>query len=245
MRRWVNIFKSRLSTGQKESLKKRFRSLLSFVPYRQSLDFLAIKYGTDKRSHGYTRLYQNYFEPLRLRKLNILEIGVGGYQDPESGGASLKMWQDYFPVSMIYAVDVFDKRPLQDTRIQIFQGSQNDPGFLKRVVEQIGRLDIVIDDGSHESEHIITSFNTLFPLLAQRGIYVIEDLQTSYWPKFGGDPADLNNPATSMGMLKRLADGLNHGHIPDRAAEPFDANVMSVHFYRSIAFIFKGQNPST
>jgi hypothetical protein len=240
--RFVDHFKHRLTARQKESLKKRLRRLLSWVPAPPDLEFLALKYGTDKRSHGYTPLYQKYFEPIRLQKLNLLEIGVGGYRDPASGGASLKMWQDYFPNSMIYAVDVFDKSPLQDRRIKIFQGSQNDPGFLKTVAEQIGRLDIVIDDGSHESEHILTSFRALFPRLSESGIYVIEDLQTSYWPKFGGDSHDLNNPATSVGMLKRLIDGLHHGHVPDRAPEAFDTNIVSVHFYRSIAFIFKGKN---
>jgi demethylmacrocin O-methyltransferase len=75
----------------------------------------------------------------------------------------------------------------------------------------------MIDDGSHLNEHVITPFRTLFPLLAEDGIYVIEDTQTSYWPKFGGDSYNLNNANTIM-------------------------NFLSLHFYHNLVFIYKGRN---
>lgn len=184
------------------------------------------------------------FQKLRNRKLKILEIGVGGYDDPDAGGHSLRMWKHYFPTSSIYSVDIYDKSHLQEHRIKIFQGSQNDPVFLRNVVEQMGGLDIVIDDGSHINEHVITSFHTLFPLLAEGGIYAIEDIQTSYWPELGGDSYELNNPNTTMGFLKTLTDGLNYEEIARKDYRPtyLDQNIISLHFYHNLVFIYKGKN---
>ena len=54
-------------------------------------------------------------------------------------------------------------------------------------------LDIIIDDGSHINEHVIRTFQYLFPKLKPGGIYVVEDTQTSYRQDYGGDDKNLNN----------------------------------------------------
>lgn len=210
-----------------------------------NLTELATYHKTDKWGlHWYASHYEQHFRQLRKMNLNILEIGVGGYDDPTRGGASLRMWKDYFPNGLVYSIDKYDKSNLQEQRIKIFQGSQNDPDFLRWVVQQIGRVDIIIDDGSHINEHVITSFRTLFPLLADKGVYAIEDIQTSYWPSFGGDSYDLNRADTIMGFLKGLLDSLNYEEIAKRNYEPsyFDLNTVSLHFYHNLALIYKGKN---
>jgi len=211
-----------------------------------NLDLLAVLHGSDKwgTHHWYTPHYARHFGPLRRRRLKILEIGVGGYADPRAGGGSLRMWKYYFPRSEIYAIDLHDKSPLEEPRIRIFRGSQNDPGFLRAVARDMGRLDIVIDDGSHVNEHVLTSFRTLFPLLEPHGLYVVEDTQTSYWPAFGGDSYDLGNPATMMAALKSLADSLNYQEIARRDYAPsyLDRHVVGLHFYHNLVFIQKGDN---
>jgi demethylmacrocin O-methyltransferase len=127
--------------------------------YRGNLSKLANIYGSDKfGKHCYTKHYESYFKPLRHKKLNILEIGIGGYKYPEYGGASLRMWREYFPNSKIYGLDIFDKTFHDEKRIKTFQGSQVDLEFLEKVVNEIGRIDIIIDDGSHINEHVITAF---------------------------------------------------------------------------------------
>jgi voltage-gated potassium channel Kch len=213
--------------------------------YSSDLNRLATLHGTDKwNRHWYTQHYQRHFRHLRKRRLNILEIGVGGYEYPDQGGESLRMWKHYFPHSMIYSIDIYDKSLLQEKRIKIFKGSQVDENFLKDVFQQIGSLDIIIDDGSHVNEHVVETFKILFPLLNQDGIYAVEDVQTSYWPNYGGDSENLNNPATMMNFLKGLTDCLNYEELMRQGYEPsyFDKNIVAIHFYHNLVLINKGLN---
>ncbi|MEH2000614.1 MAG: hypothetical protein V7L00_18025 [Nostoc sp.] len=226
--------------------------------------FYETKWGEEQGDHMYVQHYEKHFYSIRRKNLKILEIGIGGYDNPNEGGNSLKLWKTYFPNSRIYGVDVVDKKALEEDRIQIFQGSQNDEYFLKKVIEEIGELDIIIDDGSHVNEHVITSFKTLFSSLKDGGIYIVEDTHTSYWPSlfgerwstFGnknvylenlakvGGSLDLNDPKTSMNFFKRLIDGLNHeeflfpGYIPSY----FDKHIVSMHFYHNLIIMYKGNN---
>ncbi len=213
--------------------------------YRDDLIKLAIINGTDKWGrHWYAQHYQQHFRPLRCRQINLLEIGVGGHDDPHAGGKSLKTWKDYFPKGNIFGVDLYDKSSLQEPRIRIFQGSQADSEFLSKVAMEIGEVDIIIDDGSHINEHVLTSFQTLFPLLKAGGIYVVEDTQTSYWPEYGGSSTDMNSQTSMLGFFKGLTDGLNFEEIirPGCAPSYIDRHIVSLHFYHNMVFIYKGAN---
>lgn len=213
--------------------------------YAGDLIKLARIHGTDKwNSHWYARHYKKHFQHLRKRKLAILEIGVGGDEDPLRGGESLRMWQDYFPRGMIYSIDIQEKRLPREKRIKIFKGSQADEKFLRNVARETGALDIIIDDGSHVNEHVIKTFKTLFPFLKNGGIYAIEDTQTSYWPEYGGHLEDPDRPDTLMHFFKTLADGLNYMEFPEPACSPsyFDRNITSIHFYHNLIVIYKGPN---
>ena len=239
------FLKNRLSVQQKRAA----RYYLYRILFPRDLTRLAIAYGSDKaEEHHYTRHYQAHFEPLRRRRLNLLEIGVGGYQNPWEGGESLRMWKVFFPNSRIYGIDFYEKSYHNEDRIQTFQGSQEDESFLRRVAQEIGPIDIVIDDGSHYNQHVIASFKTLFPLMNETGIYVIEDLQTSYWDEIDGHPwdgsSDLAAPDTSMNFIKRLTDGINYQEFKLENYKPsyFDKNITSIHFYHNLVFIYKGIN---
>ncbi len=221
--------------------RTRWRPLIEWY-CRNDLCALAALHGTDKWGrHRYAPHYQRHLAHLKHRPINLFEIGVGGHQSPTKGGKSLRMWKSYFPRASIFGLDLYDKSRLQEPRIRIFQGSQADPELLREVAAQIGRLDVIIDDGSHINEHVITSFKTLFPLLAPDGIYVIEDLQTSYWPSFGGDPTP-GNGITSIEMIKNLVDGLNWEENSGRAEQPFDQTITGIALYHNLAFIQKGDN---
>lgn len=180
-----------LCRGIYESMPKnlaRFIQNALAVLCHNNLTLLGILMGTDKAwwGHHYTPHYMTHFKKYKYKKINLLEIGVGGHQDPSKGGNSLRMWKYYFPFGRIFGIDIFDKSALEEWRIKTFKGSQSDADFLRKTVNIKGGVDIIIDDGSHINEHVITSFKTLFPLLKDGGIYVVEDLQTAYWPDMGG-----------------------------------------------------------
>jgi hypothetical protein len=234
--------RSRLTPGQRRAIERRLYPLLC----RGDLVRLAKAFGSDKEgAHHYAAHYQHHFNPLRKRRLNILEIGIGGYEQPDRGGKSLRMWKAFFPNSRIFGIDIYDKSPHDEDRIKTFQGSQVDETFLRDVINKIGEVDIIIDDGSHLNAHVIKSFNILFPLLNPGGIYAVEDLQTSYWEEARGKQwdgsTDLNAPHTSMNFFKRLVDGLNHTEFMLEDYQPtyFDQHIAAMHFYHNLVFVYK------
>ena len=212
----------------------------------RDLSALAAHHGSDKWGlHNYTPHYQRHFEPLRDQPIVLLEIGVGGYQDPTGGGASLRMWRDFFPRALVYGLDVVDKSAHDEGRIRTLLADQADPGSLSRAVEPIGRPDIIIDDGSHINKHVLSTFRALFPLLRPGGKYVIEDLQTAYWPSFGGSEQSTCDPHTTIGLLKDLVDGLNHQELTERnprSSSTTDTQIAGVHFHHNLAVLDKGLN---
>jgi hypothetical protein len=173
----------------------------------------------------------------------LLEIGVGGYELKTAGGASLAMWADYFPCGLITGIDVMDKRLSLNPRVKVFRGSQDDAGFLRSVCKQRGPFDIIIDDGSHVPKQVVTSFNLLFEALVDGGTYVIEDMQTAFWPQFGGSPL---HGGETMKLARLLIDCLNHAEItlvdPSHSFPPFAKQVKALHACHNMLIVHKGDN---
>jgi cephalosporin hydroxylase len=194
----------------------------------RDLTWLGRWYETDKAvPNMYTPLYERHLGHLRRRPIRILEIGIGGYDGgPLAGGESLRMWRSWMPRAEVVGIDLAP-RDFQEPRITTLVGSQADADFLREVWSTHGPFDVVIDDGSHVSEHIRVSFEALWPLLASGGIYAIEDLGTSYETDYGGGPP--GTPGTSMEMLKELLDQPNQ-----------DGSVRSLCVYKNIAFLERG-----
>ncbi|MEK7606150.1 MAG: class I SAM-dependent methyltransferase [Patescibacteria group bacterium] len=152
------------------------RATLPFlsVLFRNNLTALMIIHGTDKvdpyRSHRYSKLYEKYLIEFRDKPITMLEIGV-------LYGNSLRMWKSYLPQAKLYGLDLF----CMVDGFKVFQGSQSDVPFLNEVLKETGKLDFVIDDGSHIQKDAIISFKTLFPHVSLGGVYVVEDIQV--WSK--------------------------------------------------------------
>ena len=234
----------RLSPKHRALLRRHLNEPLGFV-FRHDLLKLASIYGTDKwGAHRYAAHYARHFQHLRRRKITVLEIGIGGYEDPRGGGGSLRMWRRYFPHAQIVGLDYFDKSPHAEKRIRIYRGDQSDEKLLQQIVAEAGRPDIIIDDGSHLNRHVIKSFQVLFPLLANEGIYVAEDTQTAYWPGEGGSSDNFLTAPTSMCLFKNLVDGLNHEEFikPGYVPSYYDQHIIALHFYHNLVFVQKGQN---
>jgi len=166
-----------------------------------TLDKLGIEHNTDKTSevHNYLVKYEKYLPFKRFDKLNFLEIGV-------LRGESIKMWSDYFYRSKIVGIDIEPLYESTDENIIIEVGSQADFVFLNEVMRNHGPFDMVLDDGSHMNEHVIYSFEHLFESIKPGGVYVIEDIGTSYWDEWGGGYL---KEGTSMEYFKKLSDDIN------------------------------------
>jgi hypothetical protein len=212
--------------------------------FGSNLKMLATVYMSDKwNTHWYAPHYEDHFRHLRHKKINILEIGIGGYDNPRRGGGSLRMWRTFFRRGRVHGVDIYDKSAHDGRRIKTFQGSQRDPVFLQSLVNEIGKIDIIIDDGSHQNEHVLFTFHHMFPHLADNGVYVVEDTQTSYWPDYGGETVERNSQQTIMGFFKSLIDGLNWVEFKgEYSPNYFDLNIKSVAFYHNLIFISKGSS---
>ena len=88
------------------------------------------------------------------------------------------------------------------------------PGFLRGLIEQYGGFDIVIDDGSHWYRDQSVSLDVLWPALSEGGVYLVEDVHTSYLATYEGGRGE---PNTFIGAVKERIDDL-HGFWIDGQA---------------------------
>ena len=191
---------------------------------------------TDRLIHKwnhYFDVYERHFSRFRGKEIVILEIGV-------SHGGSLQMWKNYFgPGARIFGVDIDPRcKELEEENITIFIGSQSDKAFLESVKSQIPPLDILNDDGGHTMIQQIRSFEVLFSALKEDGVYLCEDLHTSYWLSHGGG---YRRSGTFIEYSKRFIDYLNAYHSEQRALQvnDFTRSVDSIHYYDSIIVLEK------
>lgn len=182
----------------------------------------------------YFDIYDRHFSRFRGKPVTILEFGV--YH-----GGSLQMWKHYFGKNAkIIGVDI-DKRckKLEEDRVKIYIGDQEDRKFLKTLKEEIGTVDIVIEDGGHTMGQQIATFEEIYPIVASKGVFLIEDLHTSYWEEYGGGYRKSN---TFIEYAKGLIDQLNAWHSKDSHSfkvNEFTKTTSSMHFYDSIAVFEK------
>ncbi len=176
---------------------------------------------------AYYPFYERHFGPLRDESIRLLEIGV-------QYGGSLSMWSQYFPRAGITGADIDPACKMHARgRIEVKIGDQADPEFLS----QFTGYDIIIDDGGHTMRQQRVSFENLFPLLNPGGIYVIEDLHTSYWPEF------FDEEPTMMDRLGGYTHLLNSEASRDERARGTVIEdifgIAEMHFYPSLCFIYK------
>ena len=213
-----------------------------------NLTEIAIKHGTDKCiDHFYTPVYARHFAHLRKRRVTLLEIGVGGYENPAIGGNSLRMWADWFthPESVFIGIDIHEKNiAFEDIRIKLHKGSQTDHKFLERLRRRYGGFDIVIDDGSHIPNEVIKTFQIAFPMIRKGGMYVVEDVQTSYWKHpWTIQDCQYDESSPSMSFFKQVPDWINYAEIPNgKAPDFFEKNITGIHFYHNLVVIDKNEN---
>lgn len=193
---------------------------------------------TKRRIHKwlhYFEIYHRHLSRFQDSAATIVEIGV-------SQGGSLQMWRDYFGASArIYGVDIDPRcKQFEETNTHILIGDQGDRIFLGSLAEAVGPIDILIDDGGHTMGQQIATFEELYPKMREDGVYLAEDLHTSYWKNYGGG---LRRSGTFIEYAKRLVDQLNawHSRQPDFEVDSFTRSTKSVHFYDSVVVFERGR----
>ena len=200
------------------------------------LIYISDKHNPTKNKKEFLKIYSNYFKDYKDKEINILEIGV--YK-----GESLKIYREYFSKAKICGIDINEIKFKIDG-VDIIKADQASVKDLTSICEKYKSFDIIIDDGGHHSNQITTSLNFLFDYLNDNGLYVIEDLQTSYFPRFGGSRFNLNRKTTSMNFLKSITDSVNYeqNDRPFYETKKFDGQVKFVHFFQNLAIIKKGKS---
>lgn len=186
------------------------------------------------RWHHYFDIYHRHFAAFRGRSPVLLEIGV-------HQGGSLEMWREYFgPGAQIVGIDVDPRcRQFEDDGIRVLTGDQADRAFLADVRRQYPRVDILIDDGGHTMAQQITTFEEMYAHVQPNGVYLCEDVHSSYLPEFGGG---YGRDGTFVQHAKNLVDRLHAWHSvePDRfRVDGITRSTYAIHFYDSIVVIEK------
>jgi hypothetical protein len=142
--------------------------------------------------HSYSPVYHKHLQAYRNTFKNILEVGVGnvncmnhicgeGYQ----AGASLRGWRDYFTNANIYGLDIQRDVLFEEKRIKCFYADQSNKESLEESIQNIRTFkgneqlmfDMIIDDGSHDVNHMLLTFLVLAKYVTPGGIYIIEDIK--------------------------------------------------------------------
>jgi hypothetical protein len=185
-----------LSEKQVNALHKTYFKLQYFIGlllYPSDLHRLANQYEAGK-PHWYLDIYDKHFKKLRNKKLNILEIGIGGYNTPKAGGGSLRMWQNYFPNSTILGVDLFVKNKFKlshfsksSQEIKFVDGSSYDDNTVNKVRQILGdrQFDLLFIDGDHNYEGVKKDFLKYRNLVREGGIIVFHDIVPDYFTRHG------------------------------------------------------------
>lgn len=181
--------------------------------------------------HHYFDIYDKHFSKFIGKNPKILEIGV-------QNGGSLLMWKDYFGKgSTIVGMDIDENcKNHENIEKNIFVeiANQFDISDIQKIKEKFNTFDIIIDDGSHINEHIKFSFKELFQSLNDNGVYLMEDLHTSYWESFNGGYKHNNS---IVEFSKDIIDSINGYHW--NSIDDYTNNVNSISFYDSVIIIDK------
>ena len=224
-------------TGSGDSLTKEISSpLRSFREIGNSMkDDKTLIHRFD---HGYETYLGHPFIRQNSDKLSIFEIGLGCNQHM-GVGASAKLWGEFLPNARLAMLE-FDEKcakewPLQEENkklvpkggLVVYPGDQSSPKTWKRVLEEEDKktsqgkaattmmYDLIIDDGGHTMEQQIATFMQLWPRVKPGGVYVIEDMNTSWKTRYQGTKRMLANSKTTNNLIKVLMDRVHSVPLHD------------------------------
>jgi Methyltransferase domain len=213
---------------------------VSSSPDNAFRDFLETRKGGGpgiwKWNH-YFDIYDRHFSRFRDREVHVLEIGI-------YSGGSLEMWRDYFGRNChIYGVDIEPAcKAYERDGVRVFIGDQSDRGFWKRFRQEVGTLDIVVDDGGHLPEQQIVTVEELLPYLSPSGVYLCEDLHG----RQNGFAAYIFGMSWNLNAIDDVEENFEN---PERRllckASAVQSAIKSIHLYPFVTVIEKNDVKTT
>lgn len=214
--------------------------MAEFLTDLASLTGLAGQFGAEK-----FRVYPHYIEayareagPLRSTARRVLEFGLGCSEIP-----SLRTWRSWFDNAEVWGVDNSPQAmPAKlPERVHVRLGNQADASFVARIGEEVGRFDVVVDDAGHMPSQQLTCLRAFWPFVASGGVYVIEDLESSWWAWPGeteSTTAHLGRWCESLqGPFVKPAQQRPGAHVPTCPLE----GLARVAWYANVVFLHKAK----
>ena len=161
--------------------------------------FLNSPYSSTKHD-SYFNTYDELFSKYIDKDITFVEIGV-------LNGGSLFMWKDYFgDKARIIGIDNnINAKYWEKYGFEIFIGNQSDVNFWHSFKNNVGKVDIILDDGGHlDYQQAVTLFENI-DNINEDGLIVIEDIHSSYMKEFG-------NPSkfSFTNLVTKLIDKINY-----------------------------------
>lgn len=194
---------------------------------------------TDKvifKMNHYFPIYQRHFSKFQDDDIVFLEIGV-------NHGGSLSMWSKFFgPRATIIGIDINPSCKIHEDKINrtfVRIGDQSDPKFLQSIIDEFGIPDAILDDGSHQMDHVLSSFNFFYKKMNMKAVYMVEDMHTAYFSDYGGG---LESPNNFINISKNYIDQLNAMYTNGQLdVDWFTSSTFGISFYNSIVCFEKGR----
>ena len=178
---------------------------------------------------GYFQVYEQIFRNFIDSKFTFVEVGI-------HNGGSLFMWREFFGKdARIIGIDLNPKaKQFEKYGFEIFIGDQSSKKFWSNFYNEVGNIDILLDDGGHTYEQQIVSVVSSIDFINNNGMIVVEDTHTSYFKKFG-----YPSKHTFINWSKKLIDNINSRSEDVTVQNPIFKNIIhSIEFFESIV-VFK------
>lgn len=122
-------------------------------------------------AHGYSKIYERYFEKIRTDNLNVLELG-------SFYGNAAGAFFYYFKNSSIYSGDICpDLFRYKSQRLKNFYiNTSSEISIKKDLIDNQRIFNVIIEDASHTLKDQIISLFMLFKILSPKGIFICEEL---------------------------------------------------------------------
>ena len=222
-----------------------YHSKINSELFKKDLDFLFEHFNSDKGeyyinqymqpikrnnkridAHGYSKIYEKYFEKIRGDNLNVLELG-------SFYGNAAGAFYYYFKNSKIFSGDICpDLFRYKSSRLKNFYINTSSESSIDEIlIKNKDNFNIIIEDASHTLKDQILSLFLLFRKVLPNGIFVCEELdfpETRKDMNLGNEHPDLKQILLAI----KSNQDFNSKYITDEDKKYFLENFKSIEIYK-------------